>query len=431
MENTIAQGGATANSRLILALKALGPGILMATAAIGGSHLVASTQAGARFGWQLAILIIAANVFKYPFFRAGVAYTMATDESLLKGYLRMGKGYLYLSWIINFFSSMVSSAALIMFAASLLGYFLPIKLSMAVLSGIVLVISLAIIVAGQFSLLNKVSKFIMLALTIATVGALIIAIANGPVAPAAYHSPSPWQLATIGFLVITMGWMPMPIEMSCISSLWLVKQRRSQVVTRNSALFDFNLGYILTAILALVFLALGALVLRGSGTDFATSGVGFTHQLVSIYAQTIGSWSRYLIAMIAFFCIFGSVITVMDGYARMLNESIRLVVDKDTDDNDSSQRYERYGSYWVIFIGLSGYAIILLFHSALLVMLGFAMTMAFTTTPVFAWLNHRLLSSDKVPQQLRPTWVGQLVNYAGLIYLFAFLLLFIWWKWLM
>lgn len=429
MENTITQGGAISNSRLISALKVIGPGILMATAAIGGSHLVASTQAGARFGWQLAILIIAANAFKYPFFRAGIAYTMATDESLLQGYLRMGKGYLYLSWIINFFSSMVSSAALIMFAASLLSYFLPIKLSMAGLSGIVLVSSLAIVVAGQFSLLNKVSKFIMLALTISTVGALIIAISNGSVAPADYHSPSPWQFASIGFLVITMGWMPMPIEMSCISSLWLVKQRRSQVVTRNNALFDFNLGYILTAILALVFLSLGALVLRGSGIDFASSGVGFTHQLVSIYAQTIGSWSRYLIAMIAFFCIFGSVITVMDGYARMLSESIRLIANKEND--DSSQRYERYSSYWVIFIGLCGYAIILFLHSALLEMLGFAMTLAFMTTPVFAWLNHRLLSSDKVPPKLRLNWFGKLVNYAGLIYLLAFLLLFIWWKWLM
>ena len=35
-------------------LKALGPGVLLATAAIGGSHIVASTQAGALFGWQLA-----------------------------------------------------------------------------------------------------------------------------------------------------------------------------------------------------------------------------------------------------------------------------------------------------------------------------------------------------------------------------------------
>ena len=30
-----------------------GPGILMATAAIGGSHLISSTQAGALYGWQL------------------------------------------------------------------------------------------------------------------------------------------------------------------------------------------------------------------------------------------------------------------------------------------------------------------------------------------------------------------------------------------
>ena len=49
-------------------LGALGPGILMATAAIGGSHLVASTQAGALFGWQLFWLILAVNVLKYPFF---------------------------------------------------------------------------------------------------------------------------------------------------------------------------------------------------------------------------------------------------------------------------------------------------------------------------------------------------------------------------
>ena len=38
--------------------KAFGPGILMASAAIGGSHIVASTQAGALYGWQLAVIVI-------------------------------------------------------------------------------------------------------------------------------------------------------------------------------------------------------------------------------------------------------------------------------------------------------------------------------------------------------------------------------------
>lgn len=48
-------------------LKAMGPGILMATAAVGGSHIVSSTQAGGSYGWSLLLLVILANVFKYPF----------------------------------------------------------------------------------------------------------------------------------------------------------------------------------------------------------------------------------------------------------------------------------------------------------------------------------------------------------------------------
>lgn len=38
----------------------------MAAAAIGASHLVASTRAGAEFGWQLAWVILGVNLLKYP-----------------------------------------------------------------------------------------------------------------------------------------------------------------------------------------------------------------------------------------------------------------------------------------------------------------------------------------------------------------------------
>lgn len=64
--------------------RSLGPGILMASAAVGGSHLVASTKAGAIYGWQLAALILLVNLFKYPFFRAGVQYTMGTGKTLVE-----------------------------------------------------------------------------------------------------------------------------------------------------------------------------------------------------------------------------------------------------------------------------------------------------------------------------------------------------------
>ena len=47
--------------------KSLGPGILLAAACIGGSHLMSSTTAGAKFGFSLIGLILLTNLVKYPF----------------------------------------------------------------------------------------------------------------------------------------------------------------------------------------------------------------------------------------------------------------------------------------------------------------------------------------------------------------------------
>ena len=48
---------------------ALGPGILFAGAAIGTSHLVQSTRAGAMYGLGLVAIVIFANLIKYPVFQ--------------------------------------------------------------------------------------------------------------------------------------------------------------------------------------------------------------------------------------------------------------------------------------------------------------------------------------------------------------------------
>ena len=71
--------------------RALGPGVLFAGAAIGTSHLVQSTRAGALFGLGFLGIIIFANLIKYPAFSFGPAYTAATGESLIDGYARLGK----------------------------------------------------------------------------------------------------------------------------------------------------------------------------------------------------------------------------------------------------------------------------------------------------------------------------------------------------
>ena len=69
----------------------LGPGILFAAAAIGVSHLVQSTRAGAGWGFALVWVVLVANLLKYPFFEYGPRYAAASGESLLEGYARLGR----------------------------------------------------------------------------------------------------------------------------------------------------------------------------------------------------------------------------------------------------------------------------------------------------------------------------------------------------
>lgn len=398
-------------------LKALGPGILLATAAIGGSHIVASTQAGALFGWQLAVLILLVNVLKYPFFRFGVEYSLHSGETLLEGYKKQGRGYLLSFVWLNLIAAVVNTAGVLLLTASLLQLFLPVQLSLTVLCLILLAVCLLILLAGQYKLLDSVSKWVMVLLTITTVAAAIIAFNKGPAAAPDFVGPSPWQLMYLGFLVALMGWMPAPIEISAINSLWLKAKQQHTAVNKKDGLFDFNLGYWSTTALALVFLSLGALVQYGSDQQVQLAGAAYTSQFVAMYASTIGDWSRLLVAFVAFLCMFGTTLTVLDGYARTINESFQLLGWQKTNHKNSY-------NYWLLAQAASGMAVILFFKSSLGPMLTFAMSLAFVTTPVFAWLNYRLMRGQQ--KHLMQPWI-RLLSWLGLVYLFSFSLLFIWW----
>lgn len=403
--------------------KIFGPGILMATAAIGGSHLVSSTQAGALFGWSLAIFILLINFFKYPFFLANVQYTMATKKSLIEGYASLGNSWLWLFTILAVIAAVVNTAAVSMFAASLLGYFIPIKLTINILSFIIIFACILILIAGKYNLLNNVSKIIMITLSIATVVAVVMAVTKDVNSALAddFISPSAWTIASLGFIVILTGWMPAPIEISSIGSIWLKNQIKQTNINAKNALIDFNVGFIVTAILALFFLALGALVLHGSAYEFK-DGIAFSHQLVTMYSTVIGDWSRLLIAFIAFACMFGTSITVIDGYGRAVAEAFSLI-------RKNRSASNRSVAIWTIFISIIGFLIIIYFASSMRTMLDFAMILSFTTTPIFAFLNYKLVRSTKLPKELQNGMFLNILSICGLIFLFGFLILFIIYRW--
>lgn len=392
-----------------------GPGILMATAAIGGSHLISSTQAGAIYGWQLAIMIILANFFKYPFFRFGTDYVYETGESLIAGYAKRSKAYLWIYFILSILSAVISTGAVTLLAAVILGFMLPasVGLSSISLAVIIVTVSWFFLIAGHYKLLDGVTKWIMIALVTATVLAVMIAAGKPTVMTPDFVATSPWNLATLGFIVALMGWMPAPLEFAAITSMWTSAKAKADHTTHRQGLLDFNVGFLVSAILALFFLSLGVFVQYGSGQEIELVGGAYINQLINMYTATIGEWSRLLVAFVAFMCMFGTTITVIDGYARLNTESIRIIQHR-TDFSAKSL------SFWLTFFSVAGLLIIFYFGSQLGAMLKFAMIMAFVSAPVFAWLNFDLVRK----QAHLPIWLRALA-WSGLLFLTAFAILFL------
>lgn len=397
-------------------LKALGPGILMASAAVGGSHIVSSTQAGAIYGWQLALVIVLINIFKYPFFRFGSQYTMENDKSLIEGYAEKGKGWLAIFFVLNIFSAIVNTAGVGILCAAILYNIFPngFGLSISQLTTIIIVIIWAMLLIGGYQFLDSLAKWVMTALTIATVVAVVIALFKHREYAPNFEAPTPWRMAALPFIVSLMGWMPCPIEISAINSMWSVEKRKQVNMSEADAIFDFNTGYVGTAILALIFCALGALIQFGAGEEVQSASAAYIAQFVNMYASVLGEWSRFLITLIAFLCIFGTVITVIDGYSRANNEALRLLLDK----KEASQK-ALYG--WMTLTAVIGLVIVYLFAGNVATMLRFAMIASFITTPFFAYLNYSLVNSNE--HQVKPWLKG--LSIIGLVYLFGFALFFI------
>lgn len=404
-------------------LKYLGPGILLAGAAIGGSHLVASTQAGATYGWSLLGILFLVNLFKYPFFLFAQRYTAATGETILDGYLRRGEGFLVAFFVLNLITGLTNIAGVSMITGSLAVNFGFHKIGVPALSAIVMAICLLIIIFGKFSLLKSFGKIVVVVLGVSSLVAMIISVANGPVAPAGFEGPSPWTNISFGFVILFMGWMPAPIDVSVWPSLWMKSQEALQhkASTMRETMIDFHTGYLASVFFAFVFLILGKMVMYGSGIELSSTGSVFARQLIDMYTATIGPWARPLIIVAAFSAMFSTSLTTIDAYPRSLAVTCTLMFSK------LKNSFNRLHLFWLLSGTIFGYFLISYFVDQLGRMLALSMILSFLTAPVFAWINLLAMSNKNVPEKYRPNLWQKVLSVLGIIFLSGFGAVFVYW----
>ncbi|MCG6862902.1 MAG: Nramp family divalent metal transporter [Chromatiaceae bacterium] len=405
----------TTTSSLSNLWKALGPGILVACAAVGGSHLVWSTRAGAEFGWSLLWLVILANLLKLPFFLYGQRYTSATGESLLAGYHRHGVIYVWIFLAVNILTGTINIAGVSMLSGALLAGYGIAGATVPQLTVFLIILCVLLLLLGHYKLLDGFAKIIITFLAIATVAAVIFAIPNRPQIAADFVAASPYTWASFAFLISLLGWMPAPIDLSAWSSLWMFSREKQtgHFATVKESAIDFYIGYISATVLAVLFVALGALVMFGTGESFSPTGIGFSQQLVNLYTATIGDWSRLLILSAAFVTMFSTTLTCLDGYPRSLAACCVLIGEF------PPKRFERIYQIWTLVSGLLAAAVVLFLVENLLQLLTFATVVSFLTSPILAFINFKVMRGENVPQAHRPGLFLTLISWAGIVFFLA------------
>lgn len=396
-------------------LQSLGPGLLFAGAAIGVSHLVQSTRAGAEFGFGLLWALIVVHLFKYPFFQFGPRYAAATGETLLDGYKKMGKAVLVLYYVVNFATMFTIQAAVTIVTAGLASQLFGISDNLVLWSGIILMISFLILLIGKYQLLDNLMKYIILILTISTLTAVFVAIAKVDKG-FTLSQIIPSGSVEITFFIAFLGWMPAPLDISIWHSIWSVEKNKHQKTNPKNAIFDFNIGYIGTIIMGICFVILGALVMFNSGETFSNKGTTFASQLINLYTKNLGEYSYLFIAIAAFTTMFSTTITTFDASPRAMNISSKLLFNKS---------FKLGYWFWIIVLAIGTIVIMQFYMSNMRDLVNFATILSFLTAPLYALLNFLLVTGKHMPKEYQPSKFTKVLSILGIIFLVCFSIWFL------
>jgi Mn2+/Fe2+ NRAMP family transporter len=390
--------------------KKLGPGIMFAGAAIGVSHLVQSTRAGADYGFGLIWALLLINLIKYPFFAFGVHYTSRTGEDLLTAFSKMGRWVLVVYFMLTLCTMFTFQTAVTIvtagIATSLTGIGTPV-----LWAGLILLACFMILLRGRFAVLDTVMKYVVLALTITTVMALIFAWSN-TTSSSSWAQTVPTTTAGIAFLIAFMGWMPAPLDLAIWQSLWAVEKKQLDPELKSSQVrWDFNIGYATTIIIGLSFILLGGIVMFDQGQEFSNSGAIFANQLISMYTDSLGQWSKVFIGIAAFTTMFSTSLSTLDGSPRVMAKTSNLLF---------APGYRIGYLAWLIILVIGSVLVYLGLTDQMGTLIAFGTVLSFISAPFYAIIIYRVVTGPSLDKAFHPSPLVKFLSLTAIVLLIGF-----------
>lgn len=398
-------------------LGTLGPGMIVAATSIGTSHIVLAPVAGARYGFDLLWVILLAYIFKYPAFEFGSRFAVGTGTSLIKGYQGVPGPR---NWALLVYLLTVVLQGFTVLAAVLAITGAIITTAVGWLSYGAWMITLGLLImlilrTGRYGALQAGSKIMLAVLLVGT----LVAFFAAPPQPADLGRMFVPTIPAGSMLLIAsiLGFTPTGISVSIWNSLWAIEHMprwqaggRTRREVLSSSKFDLGLGYWGSALIAVIFLSLGAVLLHPRG--LVPEGLDVALTISRIFTETLGAWMYPIFMITAFVVMFSTVYAVMDGFPRAFSRCLKTVFPE----NDFFQRPSD-PMYWMFMAAILAFAVSVntIFPSPVLVVQLVGL-LSLIVAPLLYGLNYYCVMR-LAPEDVRPSVPMRVWAVAGILFM--------------
>lgn len=352
-------------SSLGLALRRLGPGIVLAASIVGSGELIATTTLGAQVGYAALWIIVLSCAIK-PVVQAELGrYTIATGETTLEGFNRVPGprlvvGWLVWAWAIMVLMTLLQVGGMFGGVGQVLHAIVP-AVSVNAWVGLLLVLTLALLLGGGYSRIERFAVLKVALFTVLTVCAAIVLIrqpgfslaeAAGGLRPELPSAGLATAIAVFGItgvgateLVMYPYWCiekgyarycgrretdadgpagrrarleGTPASRAADSDAWRDRARGWIRVMH----LDIAASLVIYTVATLAFYLLGAGVLHATGQ---VPAAGNTIAVLSeLYTRTLGGWALWLFYLGAVITLYGTIFASTAAHARVFADLLRI-----------------------------------------------------------------------------------------------------------
>ena len=345
--------------KLINLLKILGPGIIFASICIGETHLALIPYAGALYGFALLWMIVFVHLVYYPIFEYGSRYAVATGEALFDGYkkTKAGRFFIWVGLVVSFIVAPLYMASLLGLTGSVLYAAFP-AVDFRIWCVLFYVLTVALVLGNKYKAIEGISKILVLIIVLTAAIAFII---SPPPAGDFFSGLIPSIPAVAGVMIVVVAILRVPTDpsVSIFISEW-AKEKRLEWLSGKSekeekqvlleplrkSIFDMRIGMLLSCIVGIIFLSVGATVLKPSG--IIPKGVAVALKLSEMYTQTIGRWIFPLFLLCMFAAFWGGYVAAMDGIYRIWRKIIQLLF------NPEEKKLKTFGVLYLLLVTTVG-----------------------------------------------------------------------------